>query len=118
MFILLFGVSLIYYLPRNELLSTSFSLDLAGDEIAADEEAVRKIRLQLEEASRLFEIAESHFNHAPPDFMKAEMAYSFAAGGVQAGLHVLLRRRRQAERRSGAGEFSARGKCAACLSAA
>jgi hypothetical protein len=43
MFILLFGVSLIYYLPRNELLSTSFSLDLAGDEIAADEEAVRKI---------------------------------------------------------------------------
>ena len=79
MFILLFGVSLIYYLPRNELLSTSFSLDLAGDEIAADEEAVRKIRLQLEEASRLFEIAESHFNHAPPDFMKAEMAYSTAA---------------------------------------
>ncbi len=79
MFVLLFGVSLIYYLPRNELLSTAFSRDLAGDEIAADEEAVRKIRLQLEEASRLFDIAESHFNHAPPDFMKAEMAYSTAA---------------------------------------
>ena len=79
MFILLFGVSLIYYLPRNELLSTSFSLDLVDDKVTADEEAARKIRLQLEQASRLFEIAESHFNHAPPDFMKAEMAYSTAA---------------------------------------
>ncbi len=79
MFMLLFGVSLTYYLPRSDLLSTSFSLDLVSDETAADEEAARKIRLQLEEASRLFEIAESHFNHSPPDFMKAEMAYSTAA---------------------------------------
>ena len=79
MFMLLFGVSLIYYLPRNDLLSTSLSLDLVGDEIKADEEAAQKIRLQLEEASRLFEIAELNFNHSPPDFMKAEMAYSTAA---------------------------------------
>jgi TPR repeat protein len=79
MFMLLFGVSLTYYLPRSDLLSASFSLDLVSDEVAADEEAARKIRQQLEEASRLFEIAESHFNHSPPDFMKAEMAYSTAA---------------------------------------
>ena len=79
MFMLLFGVSLIYYLPRNELLSTSLGLDLVDDEVAADAEAARKIRLQLEEARRLFEIAESHFNRAPSDFMKAEMAYSTAA---------------------------------------
>lgn len=79
LFTLLFTVAVIYYLPRNELFAHSVSLGLPDQESAADVEAARKVAQQLEEASRFFEIAESHFNHAPPDFLKAEMAYSTAA---------------------------------------
>jgi len=79
LFTLLFTVSVIYYLPRSELLSSSFSAGLPDQDIAVDVEAARKISRQLDEANRFFEIAESHFNHAPPDFLKAEMAYSTAA---------------------------------------
>ena len=79
LFTLLFTVSVIYYLPRNELLANSFSVGWPEQETTAEVEAARKIAQRLQEANRFFEIAESHFNHAPPDFLKAEMAYSTAA---------------------------------------
>ncbi|TNF88650.1 MAG: sel1 repeat family protein, partial [Gammaproteobacteria bacterium] len=80
LFALIFTSSLIYYVPRNDLLADSFSFSLPGIEITKDDETARKVKQRLREAGRFFEIAESHFNQAPPDYIKAEMAYSTAAG--------------------------------------
>ena len=80
LFALIFTSSAIYYVPRNELLADSFSFSLPGTEITKDDEAARKVKQRLQEAGRFFEIAESHFNQTSPDYIKAEMAYSTAAG--------------------------------------
>jgi hypothetical protein len=79
MFVLVFYTSLIYLVPRNAEYLDSFSFDLPGLNIVKDDAATKKIKLRLEEANQFFEIAESHFNDSPPDYIKAEMAYSTAA---------------------------------------
>lgn len=79
MFMLVFVSSLVYLMPRNDGFSTLFSLNLPGIELVGEDAAVEKIKLRLEQADEFFKIAESNFNKLPPDYIKAEMAYSTAA---------------------------------------
>lgn len=79
MFVLFFYSSLIYLVPRNDVFLNSYNFDLTGIGIVKDDAETKKIKLRLEEASQFFEIAESNFDNSPPDYMKAEMAYSTAA---------------------------------------
>lgn len=79
-FLLILVSSLVYYVPRNEMLTDAFSFSMPGAVVKKDDEAAKKLRRRLGEAGRFFEIAETHFNHSPPDYIKAEMAYSTAAG--------------------------------------
>jgi len=78
-FILVFSWSVISLAPWNDELADAFSLELPGVDIVKNDAEAEKVRLRLEEASRFFKIAESHFNDSPPDYIKAEMAYSTAA---------------------------------------
>ncbi|MCP4984110.1 MAG: DnaJ domain-containing protein [Gammaproteobacteria bacterium] len=79
LFALVFVAALIHLIPRDWEFSgqPDYSVASANDEY--DEERFEKIRLKTSEARELFEIAESHFNASPPDYLKAEMAYSIAA---------------------------------------
>ncbi len=79
MFVLVFYASLIYLVPRNAEFSSFYSFGLPGIDIVKDDAETKKIQLRLEEASQFFEMAEANFNNSPPDYMKAEMAYSTAA---------------------------------------
>lgn len=79
LFVLVFYSSLVYLVPRNVEFSNSFNFGLPGISVAKDDEVAKRMKQQLEEAGQFFEIGESHFNHSPPDYMKAEMAYSTAA---------------------------------------
>jgi curved DNA-binding protein CbpA len=80
LFLLIVVSSLVYHVPRNDMLADSFNFSVPGRVVKKDDEAAKKIRRRLGEAGRFFEIAETHFSHSPPDYMKAEMAYSTAAG--------------------------------------
>ena len=79
MFMLVSYWSFISLAPWNDELADRFGLDLPGVDIVKNDADEEKVRLRLEQASRFFEIAESHFSDAPPDYIKAEMAYSTAA---------------------------------------
>jgi len=77
---LLLVVSLsVYFVPQNWQNSNPISIDWSFAEKEKDTAALRKIKGRTSEAGKLFDIAEAHFNHSPPDFIKAEMAYSVAA---------------------------------------
>jgi hypothetical protein len=70
--------SLLYLTPGSERWLNALNLNLLNIAVVKDD-ATRKARLRLEDAGQFFEIAETHFNHSPPDYMKASMAYSNAA---------------------------------------
>ena len=69
----------VYFVPQNWQYSNPISIDMSFAEATKDATALRKVKGRTSEAGKLFDIAESHFNHSPPDFIKAEMAYSVAA---------------------------------------
>jgi len=56
----------------------SIDFNLPGKELAEDDVASQKVKSRLKQAGQFFEIAESHFNSSPPDYLKASMAYSIA----------------------------------------
>ena len=69
----------IYLIPENSDLFKLLNINLPTINSVKNAETEKRIRLQLEEANQFFVLAETHFNHSPPDYMKAEMAYSTAA---------------------------------------
>ena len=79
MFLLVFVSSLVYLAPRKSEFPDIFSLNLPGLEIARDDPAAEKIKLRLEKADVFFKVAESHFEKASPDYVRAEGAYRTAA---------------------------------------
>lgn len=78
MFMLVFVSSLVYMASRKAEFPDIFSLDLPGLELARDDPAAEKIKLRLEKADLFFKVAESQFNKASPDYMRAEAAYRTA----------------------------------------
>jgi len=79
LFAFLFVASLVYLKPERAEFLDSIDFSLPGIDHAEDNTDSAKIRLRLKEAHQFFEIAESHFNSSPPDYLKASMAYSTAA---------------------------------------
>lgn len=79
MFVFIFYSMLAYLAPRSEEFAAVFSFKLPDADLVKDDVENEKARLRLEEAGQFFDIAESHFNHSPPDFLKAKMAYSTSA---------------------------------------
>ena len=69
----------IYLIPENSDLFKLLRINLPTINSVKNDDSEKKIRLQLEQAKQFFVLAETHFNHTPPDYMKAEMAYSTAA---------------------------------------
>jgi hypothetical protein len=69
----------IYLIPEDSNLFKLLRINLPTFESVKNDDTEKKIRLQLEEANQFFVLAETLFNHSPPDYMKAEMAYSTAA---------------------------------------
>jgi hypothetical protein len=78
-FVFIFFSSLVYLEPEHVDILDSIDFNLPGIELAEDDAISRKVKLRLIEAGQFFEIAESHFNSSPPDYLKASMAYSTAA---------------------------------------
>jgi len=78
-FIFIFLSSLIYIVPMDGGILKSINLDLLNISIKKDDNATGKAKLRILDAGRFFEIAESHFNSSPPDYLKASMAYIIAA---------------------------------------
>ncbi|MCP3687832.1 MAG: DnaJ domain-containing protein [Gammaproteobacteria bacterium] len=71
--------SLFYVLPQSWGNATTVSFQLPFMDTSKDDAKLIEVRHRSGEALELFDIAESHFNSKPPDYMKAEMAYSVAA---------------------------------------
>lgn len=78
-FAFIFVASLVYLKPERAEFIDSIDFSLPGIDRAENNAASAKAKLRLEEAQQFFEIAESHFNSSPPDYIKASMAYSTAA---------------------------------------
>ena len=76
---LVLSTSLLYMKPEGAKFLGSIDLRLPGMDTVEDDAASQKIKLRMDEAGLFFEIAESHFNSSPPDYLKASMAYSNAA---------------------------------------
>ncbi|MEM7562149.1 MAG: DnaJ domain-containing protein [Pseudomonadota bacterium] len=68
-----------YLLPQNSELSRLFALGRPIIQTDINQEAEQKIKVQLDEAEQFFLLGEKNFNRKPPDYMRAEMAYSNAA---------------------------------------
>jgi hypothetical protein len=75
----IFFSSLVYLEPEHAEILDSIGFDLPGIGSAEDDAATHKAKLRLKEAGQFFEIAETHFNSSPPDYLKALMAYNTAA---------------------------------------
>ncbi|MCP4492547.1 MAG: DnaJ domain-containing protein [Gammaproteobacteria bacterium] len=73
--------SLFYHLPGNWGNATMVSFQLPFMNDRKDDVELMEVKRRSVETLELFDIAESHFNSKPPDYMKAEMAYSVAADG-------------------------------------
>ncbi len=73
--------ALFYVLPGYWGNTTTVSFQLPFMDSSEDDTELIEITRRAGEALELFDIAESHFNSKPPDYMKAEMAYSVAADG-------------------------------------
>ena len=78
-FAFIFVASLVYLKPERAEFLDSIDFSLPGIDRAEDNAVNAKVKRRLEEAHQFFEIAESHFNSSPPDYLKASMAYSTAA---------------------------------------
>jgi len=79
LFLLAFVSAAIHYAPRMWDISLPVGNPQAAQSQARNAAKVEKIKLQIAQAQQFFEIAEKHFNRSPPDYVKAEMAYSTAA---------------------------------------
>ncbi len=79
LFLLLFVSAAINLAPGYWDISTQGGQGPASQQAANNAAELEKIRRQTDEAEKFFDIAEKHFNAAPPDYIKAEMAYSTAA---------------------------------------
>jgi curved DNA-binding protein CbpA len=79
LFIFIFFSSLIYLVTNHGGFLNSINFNLLNIDNVEDDSATQKIKLRSLDAGRFFEIAESHFNSSPPDYLKASMAYSIAA---------------------------------------
>ena len=79
LFSLAFVFSLTYLIPRNWEFANLDRSELPFPDIGRDDSALEKTNLQSSEASEFFDIAESHFNRSPPDYIKAKMSYRIAA---------------------------------------
>jgi TPR repeat protein len=69
----------VYLQPQRAEILDSIDFSLPGIDTAENDAASQKARLRIEQAGQFFEIAESHFNSSPPDYLKASMSYSTAA---------------------------------------
>ena len=74
-FLLAFVAALMHQLPQQWQLSQPADPDPG---ITRNEHELEKLRAQTSEAQEFFDIAESHYNANPPDYLKAEMAYDIA----------------------------------------
>jgi len=79
MFIVVFGAALVHLVPQHWQIAPFFGSTLPDPALVKNEAERKKIKLQTSEAGRFFDIAESHFHAASPDYLKAEMAYDIAA---------------------------------------
>jgi curved DNA-binding protein CbpA/TPR repeat protein len=79
LFLLVFVSSGIHFAPQFWDINAPGGYSRAAANLERNAAKVRKVRLQIEEAQEFFDIAEKHFSHSPPDYVKAEMAYSTAA---------------------------------------
>ena len=68
-----------YLLPQYSEFSRLFSLGRPVMQSDIDKDSEQKIKLQLDEAEQFFLLGEKNFSRTPPDYMRAEMAYSTAA---------------------------------------
>ena len=75
---MIFGSLLIHQLPQYWELDGKASPTRAPD-AAIQAEKLEQIKGHVDEAQIFFNIGEKHFHATPPDFLKAEMAYSTAA---------------------------------------
>ena len=78
-FAFIFVSSLVYLKPERAEFLDLIDFSLPGIDRAEDDTASAKVKLRWKEAHQFFEIAETHFNSSPPDYLKASMAYSTAA---------------------------------------
>ncbi len=73
-------VSLLFYLvPQGIEYSYFDNFEILFTKTDEDNLAQARIKLRKVQAMEFFNIAETHFNNSPPDYMRAEMAYSNAA---------------------------------------
>jgi len=79
LFVLVFVSSAIHFAPRLWDISSPSGYSRSAVQRENNAAKVEKVRLQIEEAQQFFDIAEKHFKRSPPDYIKAEMAYSTAA---------------------------------------
>jgi len=78
-FLLVCVAALVHLVPQYWQVSHAFGSTLPNSAIVKNEAELKKIRQQTSEAERFFDIAESHYHAASPDYLKAEMAYDIAA---------------------------------------
>ncbi len=78
-FLLVFVAALVHLVPQHWQFSEAFGPAAPGSNRVKNEAELKRIRLQTSEAEKFFDIAESHYHAAPPDYLKAEMAYDIAA---------------------------------------
>lgn len=79
LFLLAFVSAAVQYAPQFWDINTLGGHSQAAANLERNAAKVEKVRLQIKEAQAFFDIAEKHFSHSPPDYVKAEMAYSNAA---------------------------------------
>ena len=79
LFMLGFGTAVINLAPQHWDISGPAGLARSSANAAANAAELDRIMGQVDEAKQFFDIGEKHFNDSPPDYLKAEMAYSTAA---------------------------------------
>lgn len=79
LFVLVFAASAIHFAPQFWDISAPGGYSRAAANLESNAVKVEKMKLQIEQAQDFFNIGEKHFKHTPPDYIKAEMAYSTAA---------------------------------------
>ena len=78
-FACILAASLLHMKPEHTKILGDIDLRLPGVDIVENDASSQKIKLRMSEAELFFEIAESHYNSSPPDYLKASMAYTNAA---------------------------------------
>ncbi|MCP4432896.1 MAG: DnaJ domain-containing protein [Gammaproteobacteria bacterium] len=79
LYMLGFTSLMVYLLPQGFEYSNFSNFEIPLMKTDEDNSTLAKTRLRKAQASEFFNIAETHFNNSPPNYMRAEMAYSNAA---------------------------------------